>query len=197
MILRPSIVKNGLNDLFIQIYRANEFLVLKRKIRMLTKAEINHLFKVEKIPERNAALYMELMSNGPAEVVILSKIGGVSDALTVMNGANPMGRRRQNQLQEDSRSDRLNVNSVDSLFEIAPFTSFNEMIDLEDLLLRNSQLERYKNLDGGHGVGQSHQQKRTFDLVYFKKLQEIRNEVNWLQRVFNMAGYASPSVNQA
>ena len=164
---------------------------------MLTKAEIAHLFKVEKIPERNAALYMELMSNGPAEVIILSKIGGVSDALTIMNGANPLGRRRQNQLHEDVRSDRLNVNSVDSLFEIAPFTSFNEMIDLEDMLLRNSQIDRYKVARDGLESARQSNQKRTFDLVYFKKIQEIRNEVNWLQRVFNMAGYSSPSVAQA
>ena len=89
------------------------------------------------------------------------------------------------------------MNSVDSLFEIAPFTSFNEMIDLEDMLLRNSQIDRYKVARDGLESSRQSNQKRTFDLVYFKKIQEIRNEVNWLQRVFNMAGYSSPSVAQA
>lgn len=49
IVLRPTIVKNGLNDLLLQIIKANEFLILKRQIRMLTKAEIAYLFRAEKI----------------------------------------------------------------------------------------------------------------------------------------------------
>ena len=49
IVLRPSMVKNGLNDLLLQIIKANEFLVLKRQIRMLTKAEVAYLFRAEKI----------------------------------------------------------------------------------------------------------------------------------------------------
>ena len=30
IVFRPSIVKNGLNELFVQILRANEFLIIKR-----------------------------------------------------------------------------------------------------------------------------------------------------------------------
>ena len=49
MVLRPMIVKNGLNDLILKIMQANEFLILKRQIRMLTKAEVAYLFRSEKI----------------------------------------------------------------------------------------------------------------------------------------------------
>ena len=53
VVLRPLMVKNGLNDLILQILKANEFLVLKRHTRMLTKAEIAYLYRAEKIQERN------------------------------------------------------------------------------------------------------------------------------------------------
>lgn len=96
MVLRPSIVKNGLNDLLIQIIKANEFLILKRKIRMLSRAEVAYLFRAEKIQKRNATLYYDMMLQGPAEICVVSKISAVFDCNTLFNGANPYGRRRIN-----------------------------------------------------------------------------------------------------
>ena len=101
IVLRPSIVKNGLNELLLKIVRANEFLVLKRKIRMLTKAEVAYLFRAEKIEERNSHLYFNMMLAGPSEVIVVSKISAVYDCNTLFNGANPYGRRRLNYLNED------------------------------------------------------------------------------------------------
>jgi hypothetical protein len=37
-----------------------------------------------------------MMNSGPAEIVIVSKIGAVFDAKTLFNGAAPFGRRRIN-----------------------------------------------------------------------------------------------------
>ena len=31
------------------------------------------------------------------------------------------------------------------MFEVAPFTSFSELIDLEDFIVRNSGLDKYKH----------------------------------------------------
>lgn len=55
------IVKNGLNDLLLKILKANEFLILKRQIRMLTKSEVAYLFRSEKIEKRNSDIYYEMM----------------------------------------------------------------------------------------------------------------------------------------
>jgi hypothetical protein len=38
------IVKNRLNNLFVGILKANDFTIIKRKTRMLTKAEVAHMF---------------------------------------------------------------------------------------------------------------------------------------------------------
>ena len=120
--------------------RANEFLVLKRSIRMLTKAEVAYLYKAEKVQKRNSKLYYDMMLSGPAEIIVLSKISAVYDCNTLFNGANPFGRRRINYLNEGSHKVRKNIDSVDAMFEIAPFTCFSEFIDLEDFLVRNSNL---------------------------------------------------------
>lgn len=43
VIIRPIIVSNGMNDLFVEILRANDFLIIKRKKRVLTKQEASYL----------------------------------------------------------------------------------------------------------------------------------------------------------
>ena len=105
MVLRPSIVKNGLNELLLKIMRANQFLVLKRRIRMLTKAEVAYLYRSEKISERNQELYFNMMLAGPCEIIVVSAISAVYDCHTLFNGANPYGRRRINYIEEGSKSD--------------------------------------------------------------------------------------------
>lgn len=40
LVIRPIIVKNGLNDILVKILKLNDFTILKRKVRMLTKAEV-------------------------------------------------------------------------------------------------------------------------------------------------------------
>ena len=130
----------------IQILRANEFLIIKRKIRTLTKAEVAHLFREEKVTKRNSELYYNMMMSGPSEVVIASKIGATYDAQTLFEGSNPNGRRRINMLNEGVDTVRKNVDAVDALFEITPFSSFNEFLDLEDFLVRNSSVKKYQKL---------------------------------------------------
>ena len=153
IVLRPIIVKNGLNELMMQIIRANEFLILKRQVRQLTKAEVAYLYRTENIQARNRKLYYDMMMQGPSEVVIVSKISAVYDCTTLFNGANPYGRRRINYLDEGQPGARKNVDSVDAMFEIAPFTCFSEFIDIEDFLLRHSKIDRFRKLgEGQHAL---------------------------------------------
>lgn len=71
------IVSNGLNHIFVEILKANEFRVLKRKQRKLSQQEASYLCQLEKVAKGNMALYVKLMMAGPVEIVVLSKIGGV------------------------------------------------------------------------------------------------------------------------
>lgn len=96
VVLRPLIVKNGLNEFVLQILRNNEFTILRRTKRMLTLAEATYLYRQEAIPPSNNKLYLNLMLEGPCELLVLSKLGAVADAHTLFNGANPFGRRRVN-----------------------------------------------------------------------------------------------------
>lgn len=100
VVLRPWIVNSGLNEFILQILLSNEFNVLKRKLRMLTKAECTYLCKEEGIREEHHALYYEIMMSGACEILALSKVGAVHDARTLFWGANPLGRRRMNQVDQ-------------------------------------------------------------------------------------------------
>jgi hypothetical protein len=75
--LKPLIVQNGLNHIFVEILKANEFRVLKRKERKLSQQEAAYLCKLEKIDKSNMELYTKLMMSGPVEIIILSKIGAI------------------------------------------------------------------------------------------------------------------------
>jgi hypothetical protein len=96
IVLRPMVVKNGLNDLFVHVLKANEFMVIKRETRILTKAEVAYLFKREEMHGENAQIYYSMMMQGPSELITVSKVGAVLDAHTIFNGADPYGRRRLN-----------------------------------------------------------------------------------------------------
>ena len=143
MIIRPVIVINGLNDIFVEILKANDFLIIKRKVRKLTKAEVAYLCEVEKVHKDNMALYIDQVMDGPSEIVVVSKLGAVQDARTICHGSQS-GRRRANQTGESNSGTRSNVDSLSAMFEIAPFSSFNEFIDLEDFLVEHSRLFKYK-----------------------------------------------------
>jgi len=66
---------------------------------------------------------------GPSEIVVVSKLGAVNDARTLCHGSET-GRRRTALIDEATTGSRSNVDSVNALFEVAPFSSFNEFIDL-------------------------------------------------------------------
>jgi hypothetical protein len=146
LVLRPMIVKNGLNNFLVQILKINDFVILKRKIRMLTKSEVAFLSEKEGITDDKCDTYYNIMMDGECEIIALSKIGAVNDLKTIVDGSAPLGRRRIAQLDEEISAVRTNVDAVNSMFEITPFTSMSEFIDIEDYIVSHSKLEKYKKL---------------------------------------------------
>lgn len=58
VIIRPLIVKNHLNDFFVEILKANNFLIIKRQKQTFTKSEAVYLCKLEKITKDNAEFFV-------------------------------------------------------------------------------------------------------------------------------------------
>lgn len=113
--------------------------------------------------------YYEIMSLSDAEIVLVSKAGAVEDLNSIMNGCSPFGRRRVNQVNEESQ--RLNnIDAMNSMFEVMPFSSINELIDLEDYVILHQKLDKYKK-------GNSKDQ-----LVYKQKVEDIRKDIQKFQR---------------
>ena len=159
IIIRPLIVHNKLNDIFVQILKANDFLILKRVKKTLSRSEAVYLCKLEKITKENAEFFVDQVLSGPSEIVVVSKMGAVKDAQVLCNGSQT-GRRKKNQTSDEDSNVRSNLDSMSSVFEIAPFSSFNEFIDLEDFFIEHSRLNKYKDT-------------KTFDLLKYQKQQEV------------------------
>jgi hypothetical protein len=73
------------------------------------------------------------------------------------------------------------------MFEITPFTSMSEMIDIEDYIVSHTKLDKYKKLSkkGDGGSTRLNQQ------LYYTKLEAIRKELNLFSRYFNVVGHAA------
>jgi hypothetical protein len=59
------------------------------------------------------------------------------------------------------------------MFEISPFSSFSELIDLEDFIVSHSRLEKYKKL-----IKAGSNSNRMNEQLYYQKLESIRKELN-------------------
>ena len=95
-------------------------------------------------------MYYNIMMESSCEIVVVTKLGAVSDLKTLADGSAPLGRRRVPQLDEDSSVVRTNVDAVNSMFEITPFSSMSEFLDLEDFIVSHSKLDKYKKLYKKH-----------------------------------------------
>ena len=94
LVIRPLMVKNGLNDFLVQILRINDFIILKRRIRKLTRAEIEYLSEKEGITDDKCETYYNMMMDSEVEIVAVTKMGARSDMKTLVDGCAPLGRRR-------------------------------------------------------------------------------------------------------
>lgn len=138
------IVRNGLSDYFVEVMRANGFQILERTKVKLNREQATALCRMEKVSADQAELYIDIVMSSPNEVVVVSKIGAVFDARAIVHGS-ITGRRRANQLDTSDGGSVSNTDSVGAMFEIAPFSSYNEMIDLQDFVTSQNRFAAYKN----------------------------------------------------
>ena len=122
-------------------------MILKRKIRKLTKGELVYLADKEGISEEQGETYYNMMMDSECEIVALTRLGASADLKTLVDGCAPLGRRRLAQLDEDTSAVRTNVDAVNSMYEITPFTSISEFLDIEDFIISHSKLDKYKKLN--------------------------------------------------
>lgn len=134
-----------------------------------------------------------MMQAGRCEILALSKVGALQDAKTIVNGCAPFGRRRLPQQDDDSSTVRANVDSVNSMFEISPFSSFSEFFDLEDFIIKNCGLEKFKSQKRTH----SKEINRIDDRYLFQEVDRLRSEIQTFCRDFNVAAHCSKSETEA
>ena len=177
-------MKNKLNDLFVEILRANDFLIVKRKVVTIDREQAIKICRMEKVTKDNVDVYVDTVLAGPSEILIMSKIGAIHDAKTICSGS-LTGRRRSNQTGDSGSGPRNNVDSLSAMFEIAPFSSFNEFLDLEDFLVEHSRMFNYKK------IAKDNSDMERVDALNFQKAMEIKLLLNTFTRSAKLAAIAA------
>lgn len=86
VVLRPFVVCNNLEELFLNTYRVNKFTILKRTYKKLDAYELNYLAKLENIEEESFQNYCTMMTLGPVCVVALANFSGIHLASFLADG---------------------------------------------------------------------------------------------------------------
>jgi len=157
LIFRPFIVRSGLVEVFLNVFKLNGFGILKRTNKVLSHNEILMLSKCAEVPDDLLEFYITLMGESESELVVVSKFGAISEAKALCDG-NRFGRRqfdRTSNIKHDlyidkevevygqrwthdfikrEKVDEHPNDGIDGLFSVNPFNSISEMIDVDSLL---------------------------------------------------------------
>lgn len=104
VVLRPFVVSNSLEELFLNVYRLNNFTILKRVYKKLDQYELNYLAKLENIEEASFQNYCTMMTLAPVCVVAMANYSGVALASFLADG-----------YRDIENSSKYSDNSPDSL----------------------------------------------------------------------------------
>lgn len=85
-LLRPLVVNNGIEELFLNVFRINKFIIVKRVYKKLDDYELNYLAKVEGVEDESFDNYCQLMTGGPVCFVVMSNYSAVSLGSFLANG---------------------------------------------------------------------------------------------------------------
>ena len=97
IIFRPLVLKTTLNNMLIKLFNINNFLLLKKQTRMLSKEEVLILAHMENIPDKVLDEYIDIMMESEVDILVLYKFGAISEGDIICNGCKE-GRRRTGQL---------------------------------------------------------------------------------------------------
>ena len=86
VIFRPNVLLSDLDEILINIYRINQFTVIKRDIIKLSEAQAYYLARIEGIPEPSLQSYISFMKNGPIELVLMSNFGALALSKAIAHG---------------------------------------------------------------------------------------------------------------
>jgi hypothetical protein len=81
IVFRPIMVRCGLNDVLISVFKINGFHILKRKFMRLNNIDAKFLFNLEGLDPNFLDDYLKIMIESEVEVVCLSRYGAVNIVL--------------------------------------------------------------------------------------------------------------------
>ena len=100
VVLRPFIVNNGLEEIFLNVFRNNGFNIIERVYKKLNEYELNYLSKQEGIEEGSYQQYCKMMATGQVCVVVMANYSSVLLASFLADGYKDF--RTQGQFTDNS-----------------------------------------------------------------------------------------------
>lgn len=86
VVLRPNVLLSDLDEILINVYRINNFTIIKRDILKLSEAQAYYLARIENIPEISVKSYISFMQSGPIELILMSNYGALPLSKAIANG---------------------------------------------------------------------------------------------------------------
>lgn len=87
VILRPNLLHSDFDEHIINLYRINNFIIIKRDIIKLTEQQAYYLAKIEGIHETSLRGYLNFMLNGPVELVLMSNFAAIPISSIIAQGS--------------------------------------------------------------------------------------------------------------
>ena len=88
LIFRPFVLRSGLNEVLLNIFRINKYYILSRKTTRLSKAQLlylySHEFDLSTEAKLSFAEYEHMMSDSNVEIVVMSKFSAFVDLSTLL-----------------------------------------------------------------------------------------------------------------
>jgi hypothetical protein len=98
VVFRPLAVRSGLNRVFLDILKCNQFCVVKRKFKVLSKEEALQLKGNLILDAQGQEDYLTIMLAGECDLCVIAKFGAIHEARTLVDGAEGGRRRIENAL---------------------------------------------------------------------------------------------------
>lgn len=155
VILRPNVLISNLDELIINIYRINQFTIIKRDILKLNESQAYYLARIEKIPEIALKTYISFMLNGPIELILMSHFGAIALSKAISIGfpgkqvkKDPFLKEKELFINEERGSFRTKEilikkydNFYDTMRNLSPFNGVQGLLDPIKLIINHKTSE--------------------------------------------------------
>ncbi|EGR34539.1 hypothetical protein IMG5_007980, partial [Ichthyophthirius multifiliis] len=154
IVIRPIVVKSKLDELILNIFRINDFIIVNKVFAILTQKQVNILANLENISSANRQSYINMMTEGFVLIVLLTKPGGIKAVEILSDGCNTgLKLSKTNFLEElyvehnqggltfNEKIQKQFYNVFQSYTNLNMFSGIKDFFNIEKLILQDDEYD--------------------------------------------------------